>query len=102
MRGGLRMTDQFGTVTDRLADVIRVITFSRQTGTLIAERSGQQGQEKVSVRFLRGKIIETQATPTYQGADILTWLHNWGLVALNSNMPRSRMPPPLIQTHLHL
>jgi len=72
------MSDQFGTITDRLADVIRVITFSRQTGTLVAERSGSQGSEKVVVRFLRGKLIETQSTPPYQGKDIQAWLENWG------------------------
>lgn len=72
------MSDQLRTITDRLADVIRVIAFSRQTGTLVAERSGQQGQEKVVVRFLKGKMIEAQATPPYQGKDILGWLQSWG------------------------
>lgn len=71
------MSDQFGTITDRLADVIRVITFSRQTGTLVAERDGPQGTEKVIARFLRGKLVETQATPPYQGKDIQAWLETW-------------------------
>ncbi|GCE05117.1 DUF4388 domain-containing protein [Dictyobacter aurantiacus] len=72
------MSDQFGTITDRLADVIRVITFSRQTGTLFAEHNGPQGPEKAVVRFLRGKMIETQATPPYQGKDVQAWLEGWG------------------------
>ncbi|GCE26756.1 hypothetical protein KDA_22400 [Dictyobacter alpinus] len=72
------MSDQFGTVTDRLADVMRVITFSRQTGTLSAERSGQQGQETIYIRYLRGKVIDTQVHPYYQGSDPVGWLQSWG------------------------
>ncbi|GHO86608.1 hypothetical protein [Dictyobacter formicarum] len=94
------MSDQFGTITDRLADVIRVITFSRQTGTLVAERSGQQGPEKVVARFLKGKMIETQATPPYQGRDILAWLQSWGSCrfkfdhTLEQTSSSASSPPP--------
>ncbi|GER88090.1 hypothetical protein KDW_22520 [Dictyobacter vulcani] len=96
------MSDQTGTITDRLADVMRVITFSRQTGMLTVERGGNEGSEIIYVRFLKGKVIGTQVAPYYTGANPVEWLQSWGTcrfkfehIAENKlNSPEAQFPTP--------
>lgn len=72
------MPDQLGTITDRLTDVVRIITFSRKSGVLMAERTSSNGPEKIRLLFSQGHIIDTDTYPYYQGPDVLNWLQAWG------------------------
>ena len=96
------MSDQTGTITDCLADVMRVITFSRQTGMLTVERGGNEGSEIIYVRYLKGKVIGTQVTPYYTGANPVEWLQSWGtcrfkfehIAADKLSSPEAQFPAP--------
>lgn len=71
------MSQQRGTVTDRLLNVIQVLQLGKKTGHLTIEREHDTKQETGEVIFLQGQV--TQAYGGHRrGQDALNWLSTWG------------------------
>ena len=71
------MSQQQGTATDRLADIIHVVLIARQTGILQVQRGGGNTREEGSIAFANGQVIEAMGGGRV-GEEALNWLKTWG------------------------
>ena len=67
---------QPATSTDRLANVIQVIQLGRKTGTLTAEREGNNGLEQGIILFVNGQVARASAQHL-EGTAAFQWLNTW-------------------------
>lgn len=71
------MPQQPSTETDRLANVINVISLGRKTGTLTVERRIGSEADKGIIIFVNGQMIEASARQL-TGVAAFQWLSTWG------------------------
>ena len=71
-----RAMPQPATSTDRLANVIQVIQLGRKTGTLTAERDGNNGLEQGIIFFVNGQVARASAQHL-EGTAAFRWLNTW-------------------------
>lgn len=66
-----------GTATDKLADVIQMLTFVHKTGVLTAQREGsEKNLEECSIFFQEGQIVNA-SVDHLRGADALKKISTW-------------------------
>ena len=70
------MSQQRGTTTDRLANVIQVLQLGRKTGVLSVERGEGSTREEGMMIFVQGQVTEAYAGQQ-SGQAALAWLHSW-------------------------
>lgn len=71
------MPEQQRTATNRLADVIQVVLFARQTGVLLVERGAGTTFEEGKIIFVDGQVVQASAQGGRSGLAAFNWLNSW-------------------------
>lgn len=93
------MSQQRGTTTSDLSNVIQVIQLGRKTGLLTVERGEGTTREEGAISFANGQVVQVRAS-RLTGQAALKWLQTWGecrFIFVPTNTERTTQPLPSLQ-----
>lgn len=100
------MSQQRGTETNQLVNVIEVIQLGRKTGVLTVERGADSHVEMGEITFMQGRITYVRSSRigykgVLDGQQALSWLNTWGpcrfiFVASSSPIVREKVTQPIL------